>query len=129
VELAPGHCIPRDHYPKLLVSILVFVELAPGLCHKFQHWGALGGFNPCFCGTRARTAVEKCGYDWNPEFQSLFLWNSRPDILNVGVANMNLRFQSLFLWNSRPDSMVLVWTLRRVAFQSLFLWNSRPDSI
>ena len=40
---------------------------------------SLASFNPCFCGTRARTMMQKpsdLGYE---EFQSLFLWNSRPD--------------------------------------------------
>ena len=37
------------------------------------------GFNPCFCGTRARTLIYREGSFIMTGFQSLFLWNSRPD--------------------------------------------------
>jgi len=37
-------------------------------------------------------------------FQSLFLWNSRPDIQVALIESAGKLFQSLFLWNSRPDS-------------------------
>ena len=37
------------------------------------------GFNPCFCGTRARTVVLVLKNELLVGFQSLFLWNSRPD--------------------------------------------------
>jgi len=39
----------------------------------------LNGFNPCFCGTRARTQRVQLRGLQNDMFQSLFLWNSRPD--------------------------------------------------
>ena len=84
-------------------------------------------------------------------FQSLFLWNSRPDVLVGDEIDIPAMFQSLFLWNSRPDGggqgqfsasisfnpcfcgtrartrAVLVDDGVRYLFQSLFLWNSRPD--
>ena len=134
-----------------VVSILVFVELAPGL-HIL-----LSG-------------------DPGVAFQSLFLWNSRPDLIKVIYLLLFYWFQSLFLWNSRPDleqispgredlvvsilvfvelapglyrdhgvrprdhvSILVFVELapgldrgallppRPILFQSLFLWNSRPD--
>ena len=55
VELAPG----RQHRQQLqyqsLVSILVFVELAPGRPNSTGPTERVSCFNPCFCGTRART--------------------------------------------------------------------------
>ena len=55
VELAPGRPEPDILMGTLTVSILVFVELAPGL--RTLEFGVTSsvGFNPCFCGTRART--------------------------------------------------------------------------
>ena len=57
LELAPG----RQRYPPIRrprrVSILVFLELAPG---PWNFGGLLQSkisFNPCFSGTRARTGV------------------------------------------------------------------------
>ena len=61
------------------VSILVFVELAPGRYRERRAFIFKFGFNPCFCGTRARTPVYDVGRSSSREFQSLFLWNSRPD--------------------------------------------------
>ncbi len=37
------------------VSILVFLELAPGRWHQSASNLTVAGFNPCFSGTRART--------------------------------------------------------------------------
>ena len=42
------------------------------------------GFNPCFSGTRARTLAGLKVRATNPEFQSLFFWNSRPDLWQLG---------------------------------------------
>ncbi len=110
------------------VSILVFVELAPGL-HDVS-------------GTSSPAEL----------FQSLFLWNSRPDT-TAGAWQVKVQvFQSLFLWNSRPDigrhrtgpaylrsfnpcfcgtrarTCVITYSdILTNTFQSLFLWNSRPD--
>ena len=61
------------------VSILVFVELAPGLQKVRSKYRLKLRFNPCFCGTRARTVEGESGLGERVEFQSLFLWNSRPD--------------------------------------------------
>ena len=122
-----GNVGPRDGAP-LHVSILVFVELAPGrkddpgLTAVSQGFNPcfcgtrartrgrgsiemrnLGCFNPCFCGTRARTGVFVIKDTVAGGFQSLFLWNSRPDFLRSNGFNDLEVFQSLFLWNSRPD--------------------------
>ena len=87
------------------------------------------GFNPCFCGTRART-LSLCSFgELDLRFQSLFLWNSRPDTISGMIQRYGyVPFQSLFLWNSRPDGVILVDVPELDVFQSLFLWNSRPDS-
>ena len=68
------------------VSILVFVELAPGR-HKLDFWpDPWQGFNPCFCGTRARTFQDDLYALSQTLFQSLFLWNSRPDLSLYAVG-------------------------------------------
>ena len=73
--------------------------------------------------------------------------------MTPGKAGIEGMFQSLFLWNSRPDGAApekypyhftvsilvfvelapgpCVWCYESTGcheFQSLFLWNSRPDS-
>ena len=134
------------------VSILVFVELAPG---PDGNWGKFidgSRFNPCFCGTRARTTTTLVDLQRLTLFQSLFLWNSRPDNTKAISKEEFKAFQSLFLWNSRPDaapqaasaaplagfnpcfcgtrartSVPDTSSVTTVGFQSLFLWNSRPD--
>jgi len=56
------------------------VELAPGRWPRRPRRSASSCFNPCFCGTRARTRSWGLRFIVPPEFQSLFLWNSRPDV-------------------------------------------------
>ena len=86
------------------------------------------GFNPCFCGTRARTLDQMAEHHGLVVFQSLFLWNSRPDPRIPHLRDMSVpSFQSLFLWNSRPDMTGTSTSEKTRMFQSLFLWNSRPD--
>ena len=85
------------------VSILVFVELAPGRGVVSSTGTAARCFNPCFCGTRARTISSLSHITTLLQFQSLFLWNSRPDPEGLSTTIELNRFQSLFLWNSRPD--------------------------
>ena len=71
----------RDDRQLRHVSILVFLELAPG------HYPTAG---------HRATEIE---------FQSLFFWNSRPDPSpDRGRGSASVEFQSLFFWNSRPDS-------------------------
>ena len=65
--------------PSLAVSILVFLELAPGLL-EVVHVA-----------------------DGMDVFQSLFFWNSRPDSERRLPSRSGYQFQSLFFWNSRPD--------------------------
>ena len=55
-------------------------------------------FNPCFCGTRARTASFPSSRSSPGGFQSLFLWNSRPD----------LRYHELLLPIRRVSILVFV---------------------
>ena len=103
VELAPGRGGIRDSGAAFSVSILVFVELAPGRFFDRRLGGGRRSFNPCFCGTRARTAEPpESNADFH-KFQSLFLWNSRPDVGEEITIALEDKFQSLFLWNSRPD--------------------------
>ncbi len=86
------------------VSILVFLELAPGL------------------------PIEDVIPNPKNEFQSLFFWNSRPDQTGPLGCREGEAFQSLFFWNSRPDTEAGKYDLlAENVFQSLFFWNSRPD--
>ena len=61
------------------VSILVFLELAPGQVLAALKQAIWSRFNPCFSGTRARTECEPPPHPEERGFQSLFFWNSRPD--------------------------------------------------
>ena len=108
VELAPGHRCRVNAFQPPAVSILVFVELAPG-----PGAGASTGassrrlvsilvFVELAPGHQAGIAAKS----WLESFQSLFLWNSRPDIWFDGYLRFGEVFQSLFLWNSRPDRAV-----------------------
>ena len=87
------------------VSILVFLELAPGL--------------------EFRLAVIAR----RPLFQSLFFWNSRPDnglrSLSGGSSGVSI-LVFLELAPGRWTNSGGAESLR--TFQSLFFWNSRPDS-
>ena len=67
----------------------------------------LGGFNPCFCGTRPRTVNSGSVKTIFSVFQSLFLWNSLSDYINYSVEIVTMMFQSLFLWNSLSDTAVV----------------------
>ncbi len=159
------------------VSILVFLELAPGPTMPALYLNSTSCFNPCFSGTRARTHLGDFGtwrdVSFNPCFsgtraRTLLCWpgvSPRPsfnpcfsgtrartmerETSNIGtrvsilvflelapgledVAAPNRRpsmFQSLFFWNSRPDvGPDPPIPDRSEVFQSLFFWNSRPDS-
>ena len=127
LELAPGHIGGRKTQTRSCVSILVFLELAPGLDGAerrrrdddvsilvflelapgrriLQPYLAINiSFNPCFSGTRARTGPGNPHLCRQTGFQSLFFWNSRPDMSIVPDALFPSSFQSLFFWNSRPD--------------------------
>ena len=151
MELAPGHQRPDRPGGNDPVSILVFVELAPGHTGRRGSFRVPSGFNPCFCGTRARTPnsrimwpVESC---FNPCFcgtrartrvgnstvccgcvSILVFVELAPGRLALDRRDHVVMFQSLFLWNSRPDIQVALIESAGKLFQSLFLWNSRPDS-
>ena len=104
LELAPGldpalRAIPFSDG----VSILVFLELAPGLWGGCISQRSAPSFNPCFSGTRARTISGGGEGVGHILFQSLFFWNSRPDDLSPRRYRRIGWFQSLFFWNSRPD--------------------------
>ncbi len=129
LELAPGRTLRGSGRAAIRVSILVFLELAPG---------------------RDAQSVPM----WEDEFQSLFFWNSRPDDADIALFEaeadcfnpcfsgtrartrkqhpgpaQEVGFQSLFFWNSRPDGMLsYIYIGPPMLFQSLFFWNSRPDS-
>ena len=60
------------------------------------------GFNPCFCGTRARTALVLTDDRENGEFQSLFLWNSRPDAHGRHAAGVGDRVSILVFVELAP---------------------------
>ena len=86
-----------------IVSILVFVELAPGRCLGRRARNRRLCFNPCFCGTRARTIngpdKTRASNSFNPCFCGT---RARTFLINLDI-DLDTRFQSLFLWNSRPD--------------------------
>ncbi len=162
---------------RLWVSILVFVELAPGPPAPVGPSSAFQSFNPCFCGTRARTldatdgAITTEGFNpcfcgtrartGNPllawgswaMFQSLFLWNSRPDPGSRGPSRSGSScfnpcfcgtrartiggrspgspsdcFNPCFCGTRARTAAAFEDTSDFVEFQSLFLWNSRPDT-
>ena len=80
----------------ILVSILVFVELALGL--RFR----------CISGTMHM-------------FQSLFSWNSLSDCNGFFASNSALLFQSLFSWNSLSDANMKIFvTIGRIGFNPCF---------
>ena len=148
----PDRSLSRSDRRHGSVSILVFLELAPGLSDLGGTARICRSFNPCFSGTRARTRGWVMWRYWWNEFQSLFFWNSRPDQEADERHRGATGFQSLFFWNSRPDGTISppAYTGWRVSilvflelapgrgcsspvrdssqFQSLFFWNSRPDS-
>jgi len=103
VELAPGRLGSRTGRATRRVSILVFVELAPG----------------------QREPAPQCRSD--PGFQSLFLWNSRPDVLRGAAADWIIGFNPCFCGTRARTPPSARTTNRCIRFQSLFLWNSRPD--
>ena len=111
------------------VSILVFVELAPGqigvIAVELGNWM----FQSLFLWNSRPDVIPLDVIIFSSlVFQSLFLWNSRPDTPAVRlVGNHPAMFQSLFLWNSRPDRSPPRFNMASRKFQSLFLWNSRPD--
>ncbi len=134
------------------VSILVFLELAPGHLNVSQIGNRYAGFNPCFSGTRARTADQVFFAAAFVQFQSLFFWNSRPDkmvasyftskyegfnpcfsgtrartalgkLLSIGSRSFNPCFSGT---RARTE-LVVRFAVGPARFQSLFFWNSRPD--
>jgi len=138
----------------MAVSILVFVELAPGLLIPLFLL-PIFMFQSLFLWNSRPDGVGHPGDETGLMFQSLFLWNSRPDhcrccrpgrdasvsILvfvelapglgeyadDLEMLSEAVEFQSLFLWNSRPDINARIGQVGMIQFQSLFLWNSRPD--
>ena len=89
VELAPGHGCARCTLRHLLVSILVFVELAPG---PRRHPDALPHHRKVSILVFVELAPgQRYNHRRGPthvQFQSLFLWNSRPDNTVPGLSRM-----------------------------------------
>ena len=152
VELAPGRSRWLCAGSPRPVSILVFVELAPGLPAMTCILGKLSCFNPCFCGTRARTPCDDVHPGQIELFQSLFLWNSRPDFARTrclhdpeivsilvfvelapgqrwcGGYSFKPLVSILVFVELAPGPFAIYLQLSILSvFQSLFLWNSRPD--
>jgi len=136
----------------LLVSILVFVELALGPNGVVPLPRYVMGFNPCFRGTCPRTLCHVCYADSVPVFQSLFSWNLPSDIncqsVAVEIARVSIlvfvelalgqareapalnpctKFQSLFSWNLPSDANTKILRQGEILFQSLFSWNLPSD--
>ena len=108
--------------------------------------------NPCFCGTRARTPCDDVHPGQIELFQSLFLWNSRPDFARTrclhdpeivsilvfvelapgqrwcGGYSFKPLVSILVFVELAPGPFAIYLQLSILSvFQSLFLWNSRPD--
>ncbi len=135
------------------VSILVFLELAPGLQFSDGSLAVPFCFNPCFSGTRARTRLRdeygaisdvsilvflelapgprgvRASRSMFRRVSILVFLELAPGQPEQGRGAAAYRFQSLFFWNSRPDSERRLPSRSGYQFQSLFFWNSRPDSI
>ena len=152
VELALGPFTISNCFPHFGVSILVFVELALGHYRADRLWTVNHRFNPCFRGTRPRTANlvkgQKADLSFNPCFRG-----TRPRTKKMeGSFGLVRMFQSLFSWNSpsdrsghrrhRHDQAVSILVFVELAlglqhdgrllmadfsFQSLFSWNSPSD--
>jgi len=160
------------------VSILVFVELAlerstrilaPRDMSEFQslflwNWRSNQipaiiviippSFNPCFCGTGARTSGCLPRYVFHDLVSILvFVELALEHEMIDGHRPIQILFQSLFLWNWRSNDIDSIWRDARTFvsilvfvelalelycgrlrigadtwFQSLFLWNWRSNS-
>ncbi len=98
--------LPRLHHRTLSwVSILVFLELAPGRSGEPSGGISTSSFNPCFSGTRARTAFAGLAASINPGFNPCFSGTRARTVLHVVGIHGRFGFQSLFFWNSRPDGI------------------------
>ncbi len=105
LELAPGPVTGVVPVAATTVSILVFLELAPGLDH----------------GHSLQLIVR---------FQSLFFWNSRPDLTPPLEMRRRTRcFNPCFSGTRARTAPFVITSTTKVSFQSLFFWNSRPDAI
>ena len=98
-----GQMVAEPTY--LSVSILVFVELAPGVCtHVVDVPLYVFRFNPCFCGTRSRR---------------IFYHNYRTLYFLVSIL--------VFVELAPGDFYIFIILFIKLMFQSLFLWNSLPE--
>ncbi len=111
-----------------MVSILVFVELALERCRKRPASLLGASFNPCFCGTGARTVwlrhLLHILLRFNPCFCGTGARTVDDEKTNLIRANL---FQSLFLWNWRSNYCGRLRIVADTWFQSLFLWNWRSN--
>ena len=115
----------RQIHRHLLVSILVFVELA---LEPFGSSSAVSRFNscfnPCFRGTRSWTRSptlrEAMKASFNPCFRGTRSWTKASD----DYHRLLPQFQSLFSWNSLLNFLKNACNLQLSKFQSLFSWNS-----
>ena len=138
----------------ILVSILVFVEVALGPSWAGPPSLTQSGFNPCFRGSRPRTQASSLSaspfWGFNPCFRgsrprthtvaSLSKIGDEVSILvfvevalGLGIrylsAHRSVLFQSLFSWKSPSDSVVLsLFHLFTLCFNPCFC-GSRPRTI
>ena len=125
LELGPSQRLPLRRH----VSILVFVELALEPTEVGLHRLPPRSFNPCFCGTGARTwhktttNVKPAGF--NPCFCGTGARTVTRTLEGGRIRVSILVFVELALelWMI-PDSIFIF-----DGFQSLFLWNWRSNSI
>ena len=96
--------IIRPMYRPMVVSILVFVELALGQCCLLAGRADQVGFNPCFCGTRSRTIHYGGKYMITRSVSILVFVELALGRLLVLRVLSSFVFQSLFLWNSLSDN-------------------------
>ena len=112
---------------RLMVSILVFVEVALGLDRPISALSFPAGFNPCFRGSRPRTSHIVSDKIWALMFQSLFSWKSPSDPNDPRRTMRIIMFQSLFSWKSPSDNIAKKLGIVVLEFQSLFSWKSPSD--
>ena len=138
--------------PSIQVSILVFLELAPGPCCTSWESTAGSGFNPCFSGTRARTESGRSDAPRKHPVSILVFLELAPGRRRHVISSPFMSVSILVFLELAPGRQggggragsgrvsILVFlelapglggltSLEEVMlFQSLFFWNSRPDA-
>ncbi len=111
LELAPGLIDAQRKTGRLPVSILVFLELAPGPSRSRPDDLTKLSFNPCFSGTRARTAPGPGGREEYSQVSILVFLELAPGLMHVDRIEREVdRFNPCFsgtrartIWNTSSN--------------------------